>query len=335
MNTGERWIDYIRVQDINGDGHPDIFVDDKDFISRGDYAWTNNGQGVFAPYSGAVNPSVDEGYNVTAGQSGSWYDPSHDGEGYVLQILSHDSALVYWFTYDKNGKQRWMIGVGDIVGSKIEFNEMLTASGGKFGPDFDPADVEFSTWGTLELEFAGCDSATATYAGPADFGSGSLNLQRLSRIWGESCSGSNAASSGTGTGLLNPGFTGSWFDPAHDGEGFTVEILGEGTALIYWFTYDTQGNQAWMLSVAGIDQATIIADDVLITSGGKFGPNFDPADVVSEHWGEATFNYESCNVAPEGDMSYQPPADFGPASTQMLHRLASIDGLICGFFSGQ
>ena len=49
--------DFFRAQDINGDGHLDIFVDDKSFVSKGEYAWTNNGQGVFAPYFGAVNPT--------------------------------------------------------------------------------------------------------------------------------------------------------------------------------------------------------------------------------------------------------------------------------------
>ena len=49
--------DSFRVQDINGDSYLDIFVDDKGLVSKGEYAWTNNGQGVFAPYFGPVNPA--------------------------------------------------------------------------------------------------------------------------------------------------------------------------------------------------------------------------------------------------------------------------------------
>ncbi|MGH8031677.1 MAG: FG-GAP-like repeat-containing protein, partial [Luteimonas sp.] len=77
MDTTQEWIDYIRVQDINGDGHLDIFVDDKDFISKGDYAWINSGLGVFAPYTGpesALTPapavSITD-VSVTEGNSGS------------------------------------------------------------------------------------------------------------------------------------------------------------------------------------------------------------------------------------------------------------------------
>ena len=58
MNANQPGIDFIRVQDINGDNSPDIFVDDRSLVAAGDYAWTNNGQGAFAPYTGPVRPSV-------------------------------------------------------------------------------------------------------------------------------------------------------------------------------------------------------------------------------------------------------------------------------------
>jgi len=59
---------------------------------------------------------------------------------------------------------------------------MLTSSGGIFGPDFDPTTVEFTHWGTLELDL-GCNSGTATYSSTeAGFGSGTLNIIRLTNI---------------------------------------------------------------------------------------------------------------------------------------------------------
>jgi hypothetical protein len=57
MNTALRTMDYIRAQDVNGDGHVDVFIDDKQDVETGEYAWTNNGNGVFAPYSGSVLPA--------------------------------------------------------------------------------------------------------------------------------------------------------------------------------------------------------------------------------------------------------------------------------------
>jgi hypothetical protein len=62
MDTSLEAVDFFRVQDINGDGFLDIFVDDKFWspvtcperrLMGCGYAWTNNGQGVFTPYFGA------------------------------------------------------------------------------------------------------------------------------------------------------------------------------------------------------------------------------------------------------------------------------------------
>ena len=74
MDTTQGWIDFIRVQDINGDQRPDIFLDNANEQYTGQYAWTNNGQGVFANYAGAVNPapvlSIADA-STTEGQAGS------------------------------------------------------------------------------------------------------------------------------------------------------------------------------------------------------------------------------------------------------------------------
>ena len=278
------------------------------------------------------------GFEVTGGQSGAWYDPTHSGEGYVLQIISKTKAIVYWFTYDKDGNQYWIIGSnGEINGSKITFNDLLTTRGGKFGPDFDPEEVEAIAWGSLQFDFSDCNNAVVTYQGPSGFGSGTLNVTRLSSIWGVACTGSTTVPSGTGAGYLSPGFSGSWYDYRHDGEGFTLEIIDEVTALIYWFTYDTEGNQAWMMMIGEIQGASILAVDVYTTSGGKFGPQFDPDDVVLDKWGSAVFSFGTCATSYSqhgGSMRYLPPPSYGIESTQLLTRLNFIESLDCIFLSG-
>jgi serine protease len=276
----------------------------------------------------------DTGFKVTGGQSGAMYDPSHDGEGFVLQIVNETTAVVYWFTYDTQGNQYWMIGVGTVSGSRVTFTELQSTRGGRFGPNFDPDDVVYTFWGTLEFVFSDCDNAVVTYTGPPEFGSGTLNVTRLSRIWGNSCSGGNNVMSGSGLGLLGPGFSGSWYDLRHDGEGFTIEILDETTALIYWFTYDADGNQAWMLAIAEIQGTSIFALDVLITSGGRFGPGFDPDEVVTKTWGAAVFTFGTCTSSGHGGaMRYLPPPEFGPESTQLLNRLVFISSIDCKFLA--
>jgi hypothetical protein len=74
MDTSQGWFDFIRVQDITGDGHLDIFIDDANSQYNGQYAWANDGSGHFAPYAGAVKPAptlfVDD-RTVIEGNAGS------------------------------------------------------------------------------------------------------------------------------------------------------------------------------------------------------------------------------------------------------------------------
>lgn len=287
----------------------------------------------------SILSKADEGYRgfiVSAGQSGSWYDPSHSGEGLFLQVLNDTQAAVYWFTYDASGQQLWMTGVGDIDGAKIEFPELIVSQGGKFGPDFDPAEVTSSTWGSMKLKFDDCDNAVVKYSGPKGFGDGELNVVRLTRLWGLGCKGEHAPNVSTGTGHLSAGFSGSWYDVDHSGEGFVVEILNEFTADVMWFTYDTQGNPVWLSGLGYIIGTTIYADDLQITSGGIFGSGFNPDDVVREHWGQAAFNFTSCGEdGAAGSMQYVPPPEFGSEGGQSLYRLTSIAGLECELLTSE
>lgn len=125
---------------------------------------------------------------IEAGRlSGSWYDPSHDGEGYVLEVLADRRALVYWFSFDPDGARRWFYGTGEVRGNRLVFDQMLTTSGAGFGPAFAPADVVLQAWGALELELD-CTSGVARFQPVEDgFTEGQLNLVRLSRPLGLEC----------------------------------------------------------------------------------------------------------------------------------------------------
>jgi len=282
--------------------------------------------GLFSLVLALFNVSNASAYDVTPGQSGSWYDPSHSGEGYFLQVLSPSQAAVFWFTYDKNGDQFWMIGVGDINGSKITFPELLSPHGGKFGPDFNPEDVEYPVWGSMEFDFSSCDAGKVSYVGPPAFGSGSLNLIRLTYLWGLDCQGNDLHPQSNGQGYLSGGFSGSWYDLSHSGEGFVIEVINETTAAVIWFSYDSEGNPAWMLGVGEIFGSTIIINDIQITSGGIFGPTYNKEDVVYEPWGSAIHTFGSCQ---NGGMRYLGPESFGPESTQITQRLTLINGTEC------
>jgi hypothetical protein len=119
--------------------------------------------------------------------SGSWYDPTHDGEGYTMEILPDDQALIYWFSFDPQGNRRWFFGSGEVRDGKIVFGEMLSTEGGRFGNGFKPEEVVKSDWGSLELDL-NCEGGTARYeSSEGSFGAGTLNVQRLTTLWQLNC----------------------------------------------------------------------------------------------------------------------------------------------------
>ncbi len=58
----------------------------------------------------------------------------------------------------------------------------MDASGGRFGPDFDPADVELKTVGSLSISFQDCGKAIANFS--IDNIGGHQELSRLTELAG-------------------------------------------------------------------------------------------------------------------------------------------------------
>jgi sugar lactone lactonase YvrE len=124
-------------------------------------------------------------FDISPGISGSWYDLAHSGEGFSIEILEGDVALIYWYTFDGLGNPRWFIGVGTIIGNQMIFDELLVATGGIFGPDFDPEAVELESVGTAVFTFFDCATGEIVYV--VDGVEGRLDLTRLSAISGLVC----------------------------------------------------------------------------------------------------------------------------------------------------
>jgi len=118
--------------------------------------------------------------------SGHWRDPARDGEGLTVEIFSADRGGVIWFTYDNSGAQVWIVGIGTISGSSLIIEHATITDSGTF-TDFNPDDVVRTNWGSLALEFSDCDTGSMSYAGLPEFGSGSIQLQRLVGIQGHDC----------------------------------------------------------------------------------------------------------------------------------------------------
>jgi hypothetical protein len=275
-------------------------------------------------------------FDIEPGISGNWYDPDHNGEGWFIEVLNEKQALIYWFTYTPPGvggdqAQTWIGGVGEIVGSSIVVPaaESHITTGPPFGPEFDPTRVQVRPWGKMVFSFSNCNSGLMYYrSDDLDYGNGSLDLVRLTQIGSPAC---GAVSSGAEQSQpqdefeLTAAMSGAWYDPSHNGEGWLLEILNDGQALLAWFTYDSEGRQAWFYNNGTVDGNTVTFD-LLVPSGTDFGPTFDPNELNLPAWGRASFTFENCN---SGSMTYDSPIPGYGSGSIGLTRLTGISGLPC------
>lgn len=287
---------------------------------------------------------------LSSGISGAWFDPAFDGEGWLVEVLDESTALVYWFTYPSAelpsaASQFWMVGVGSIVGNKIVLSDIRAPYGATFGNGFDPSDVTPAQWGSLVLEFESCNSGSAVYSGPNGYGSGGYSISRITSIDGLACDQSNSLKATSKSidslspayklNLLQKGSTssgfqvsGAWYDPDHDGEGWLLEYLGDGRVLIYWFTYDSDGDPMWMVGVGQFSSDTQVEVEFFRPLGTNFGDEFDSDQITVAPWGSGEFVFDSCG---QGAMTYDGrQSGFGQGSFT-VSRLTTVLGVPCEF----
>lgn len=119
--------------------------------------------------------------------------------------------------------------------------------------------------------------------------------------------------------------TGSWYDPDQSGHGFLIEILNDELALVWWFTFDPDGNRTWIGGVGTIN-GDQIEMDALEVRGGVFPPLFDADAIERVDWGTITITFINCT---EGIASWSPLLDGYEAGEMPLIQLTAISELEC------
>src|SRR5699024_7696932 len=123
--------------------------------------------------------------------SGAWYSPERSGEGFIVEVLPDNRAIVYWFTYrpDQSGRQAWMAGQARVGGladagraALIEIDPLLQPIDTDQTFPGDLSGVEALDWGELTLAFEGEDSGRVVYdSNFSEYGSGDYPIERLAR----------------------------------------------------------------------------------------------------------------------------------------------------------
>jgi hypothetical protein len=128
---------------------------------------------------------------------------------------------------------------------------------------------------------------------------------------------------------IGPAMSGSWFSPDRSGEGFTLQVLDNGTVHAIWFTYPptgSPGQQAWIYASGGrIEADRIIFDNASTTRGPRFGASFDASQLQFIPWGTIQFQFTSCNQA---EVTYSGPTGWG-SGTRQVTRLTALAELEC------
>ena len=261
---------------------------------------------------------------VEPGTSSAWYDPDRNGEGFMLEILDENRAVIYWFTYDDAGDQDWYVAEGEVRSNRILFPELLQVSGGEFGPGFEPGEVVRTVVGSARFIWSSCDAGAMEWVIDPQGSArrqGRMNLRRLTSVMGLECG--KAAPVPIPEAATR---SGSWYDPTHSGEGYVLELLADQRALVYWFSFDSEGRRRWFFGTGELFGESVRFDEMLTTRGPRFGPTFDPNELELSRWGSLQLEL-GCD---RGLATFEPTEPNFPAGVLDLTRLTRLQGLGCG-----
>ncbi len=131
-----------------------------------------------ASISGSIGP----------GFTGSWFDPAQSGHGLMLEVLPDNRLLALWFSFNPQGSQQsWFGGVGTYSGNTATITDVALPTGGRWIPNFDQNAIVLNPWGTLTLTFTDCNHGKVDFNSVRGYGSGSMNLTRLTLPAGLTC----------------------------------------------------------------------------------------------------------------------------------------------------
>lgn len=292
-----------RPQDADGDGEPACDI-------------------------GAVE--AQSGPDISPAQSGAYFDPDRDGEGYFVEILEGGRAWVTFFSYTPRGSSPlWFHGLGKVVGNSIVVPQFKRSLFGDFGEAFDPETVIADPVGGLSLVFSSCES------GPEAPGTSFFRRNRtvvsdapvLSDVFARAVRLSAILGCGDEPAGPKSGRSGNFFAPERSGEGVQVQWLPDGRVVAIWYTFRNRARQLWIISEASeVVGNTVSLSMVYPEETTAFGPDFKPEEIELEPWGTLTLQYTDCDTI---EFSFNSVfEDFGSGS-YTYKRLTQPAGTVC------
>ncbi|MFC1689012.1 DUF4331 family protein [Pseudomonadota bacterium] len=193
------------------------------------------------------------------------------------------------------------------------------------------AQERFQTMGIAAYTDPGTDSLAGTNVLAIVIGikisamsGGTVPNHNVQKIW--------AASERIAGGGINGAISGSWYNPDQNGQGWVIEVGGTQASgpqfLSYFYGYDNNGDQLWLISGVAIIDGAIVTAQVYRTSGMGFGGDFNPESfVLGDVVGSMTFEFETCDTGTVVFLSADPVSL--PDFVTDIERITSIHSLDC------
>lgn len=235
--------------------------------------------------------------NLSGDYSGQWYDPSQSGQGLVIDVLNPDAndnrvVLLTWFVF-ANSEPTWVQGAGVAKAGSgpaantviVQMDDVAIFQGSGF--PLGGASATPHRWGSITLTFADANTGKMSWRSEyPGFEDGSMPLNHFLNVALPKNDAPGAA--------ISACISGNWFNPAQAGHGFEFEVLATNPPLLIadWFAFAPNGSPVWLYGAAPLNGNSVQMQLILIDGyGAQFPPKFNPALIVQNLWGTATFTF--------------------------------------------
>lgn len=103
---------------------------------------------------------------------------------------------------------------------------------------------------------------------------------------------------------LDPGLSGTWWNPAKTGEGILLDVAYAGSSKFMYvsmYTYSPDGEQTWLVAALTSEDGTTGNVNVFIPEGGTWG---DPSTATTgQQWGTGSLSFPTCQA---GHVTFTP-----------------------------
>lgn len=247
--------------------------------------------------------------------SGAWAIPSQPNSSLVLEVGDNNSGLLYWLTYNDQGKQQWFVGIAEQHEYEITVENLLQVTGGRFGINQSESDLAINSVGALAITFVDCHSATIRYSLQGI--DATEPLQRISGLIHSPC-GETSHSTASHSDL-----SGAWYNTSRPNELFVVQETSLDETLIAWMTTDENGSQLWRTGIGKRHKSAIHVDEVLESSSGRFSNN--STDAVFSIEGQLQLQINCTQATAVYELG--PNTEISGSTT--LQRISNVKGLGC------